>query len=150
MRGRRTLTLGSLPMNIDETTTTKTRARILIVDDDGAALQSLQRGLSEHYFVLVTTRAQDALTLMLSGWSFDVVLCCVVVSDMSGMAFHAAVARLVPEMAGRVVFMMGAKNCEKTAAYLETVPNMRLQKPISVGFIRELVDGRRLAARGRA
>jgi PAS domain S-box-containing protein len=108
---------------------TRTRARILVVDDEPLITATLHRALA-HHDVEVVTGAEGALQRVLGGRRFDVILCDLLMPGMTGMELGDALARELPEQAGRVVFMTGGAFTAAAREFLERVPNPRLDKPI--------------------
>jgi hypothetical protein len=59
--------------------------------------------------------------------------------QMTGMDLHAAIAELDPSQATRTVFLTGGAFTPRGRAFLDAVPNRRLDKPFDVNGLRELV-----------
>jgi PAS domain S-box-containing protein len=116
-------------------------ARVLVVDDEpavGAALQRMLVGLE----VTVVTGAGDALRLLREGQRFDVILADVMMPDITGIELYETLARELPEMARRMVFITGGAFTPRARAFLDTVPNPRTDKPFDPHHLRELIQGR--------
>jgi hypothetical protein len=58
---------------------------------------------------------------------------------MTGVDLHEALAREMPEYAGRMVFMTGPIDDPSLRARLEQLPNPRVDKPIDVEALRVLM-----------
>ncbi|MDQ3336643.1 MAG: PAS domain S-box protein [Myxococcota bacterium] len=114
------------------------RAVVLIVDDEPVVGITLKRLLREHD-VTVVHRARDALDLLSAGKHFDVILSDIMMPEMSGMDFYDALARAHPGMTERVVFVTGGAFTPAANAFLDAVPNERLEKPFDVKTIREAI-----------
>lgn len=72
--------------------------RILVVDDDEALLEILQKGLSLHgYSCEATKRAASALELIEKD-SFDIMIADIIMPDMNGLELTKRVKRIRPEM----------------------------------------------------
>jgi len=119
------------------------RGRVLVVDDEPFVAAALQRTLGREHDLTTLDRAQDALQLLGGGTRFDVILCDLMMPVMSGMELHAKLAAVVPDQAERMVFMTGGAFTAEARAFLEGVPNERVDKPFDIGALRALV--RRLA-----
>ena len=115
------------------------RARVLVVDDERAIGVSLARVLRAHDLTCVT-EAREALDLLLSGESFDVILCDLMMPTMSGMDLYEELARLRPQAAERMVFLSGGAFTQAAVAFLERVPNERIEKPFTAATVRALVQ----------
>ena len=83
------------------------RGRVLIVDDDALLARMLTRALQERFDVLMQTSASCALSLVLAGHRFDAIVSDVWMPGVSGLDFHAALQRSVPQQADRMVFVTG-------------------------------------------
>jgi CheY-like chemotaxis protein len=67
--------------------------------------------------------------------------------EMTGMALHEWLAMRHPELAAKVVFLSGGAFTPKAAAYLASVANLRLDKPIDAADLQRLVNGMVLEAK---
>jgi DNA-binding NtrC family response regulator len=93
---------------------------------------------SEHEVVAVP-HAADAFALLEQGHEFDVVLCDLVMPDISGPEFYAKVKGSWPTLASRVVFMTGGAFTPRTVAFMKCVPTSVLSKPFTVDELRRVV-----------
>jgi len=59
--------------------------------------------------------------------------------QMTGMEFHAELARAAPLMAERIVFLTAGAFTSKAKLFLESVPNLRLEKPIDAKSLRATI-----------
>jgi CheY-like chemotaxis protein len=112
--------------------TRSTRGRILVVDDEPIVCFSLQRLLATEGDVVAVTSAKEALERIQNGERFDVILCDLMMPDMDGQTLHAALARLAPQQAERMVFVTGGAFTMRARDFLERVPNPRLGKPFDM------------------
>lgn len=116
------------------------RATILCIDDEPALGLALKRVLVAEHEVVVITNASEALARVKAGEQFDVVLCDLMMPGMSGMELHAELLRVAPALARRMVFLTGGAFTPRAKDFLETVPNLRLEKPIGIDALREAID----------
>jgi CheY-like chemotaxis protein len=86
------------------------------------------------------TRASDALARIRAGESFQLILCDVMMPEMTGMDFHAELGKTHRAVADKVVFMSGGAFTASARWFLESIPNRRLDKPIDIGRLRRLVE----------
>jgi PAS domain S-box-containing protein len=114
-------------------------ASVLVVDDEPSVGFAVRRVLKNHEVTVVTT-AQEALDLLATGREFDVILSDLMMPKMSGIDFHAALARLHPKMASRVVFVTGGAFTPEANAFLDRVTNERMEKPFDLHQLREMVQ----------
>ncbi len=118
------------------------RARVLVVDDERMVGDSLRRVLSDEFAVTATTDPEQALTWILSGESFDVILCDVMMPVTNGVALRNRIDAISADQAARIVFVTGGIVIPEVQALLERVPNAWLEKPIDVEGLRELIRRR--------
>ncbi len=114
--------------------------RILVVDDEPLVCEGIKRALRNHE-VTVTSSGQDAVRLCVAG-EFDLVLCDVMMPEVSGMDVFSQVRRTRPEVASRFVFMTGGAFTPSARAFLESVENEQIYKPFSLRDLRSLVARR--------
>lgn len=122
-----------------ETAAEPRRARVLVIDDEPLIARILQRGLSRHQ-VTIASEARDALERIQRGETFDVILCDLMMPDISGIDVHEYLTREFPAVARRVVFMTGGAFTSKARQFLSTVSNERIDKPFSLSQVNKLVD----------
>jgi signal transduction histidine kinase/ActR/RegA family two-component response regulator len=113
--------------------------RLLVVDDDVLVARTLARQLSGHH-VEVVSSGQAALDRLAGGKSsFDLVLCDLMMPDMTGMEVYAAVEERCPALAERFVFISGGGVTERSRKFLEAHADRVLPKPIDNRQLRELL-----------
>jgi two-component system cell cycle sensor histidine kinase/response regulator CckA len=117
------------------------RGSILIVDDDDLVARSLGRALKKHD-VVAARSGKQALELLASGRTFDVILCDLMMPEMTGMDVHAELAKTRPELAERMVFITGGAFTPEARSFLDRVSNERLEKPVDMKTLRGVVDER--------
>jgi signal transduction histidine kinase len=118
------------------------RARILVVDDEPAVVRAATRILSGAHDVVTAGGAVDALALITAGDRFDVILCDLMMPDMTGMELYAELARVAPEQADKVVFLTGAAFTAQARSFLDQVTNPRFEKPFDATSLRAIVEER--------
>lgn len=121
--------------------------QLLLVDDEQHILDWLGPLLREDLVVVTSPSAVGALDVLRAGMRFDVILCDVVMPTMTGVDLYEAVAREMPDYAGRMVFMTGPIGDPYLHARLERLSNPRIDKPIDVGALSALIT--ELLPRGR-
>jgi signal transduction histidine kinase len=113
--------------------------RVVIVDDDGEILRTLERALSGHE-VVTFCKARQAMEWLRSGKNADVILCDLMMAEYTGMDFHADLARDLPAVANRVVFMTGGAFTLQAQQYVAAVPNTCIPKPFDLEEVKQLVS----------
>jgi CheY-like chemotaxis protein len=122
--------------------------RILVVDDDVLVGRAVGRMLSSRHAVVTRSSAREALDELGRGRDgYDVVLCDLMMPEMTGMELHARLRELDPALADRTIFITGGAFTPGASEFLARVPNPRLEKPFDPDRLRELVAGM-LARRG--
>lgn len=119
--------------------TTVTRANILIVDDDALVGSSMGRLLRRNHEVVISHSGLAALERLDASTDFDLVLCDLMMPDMTGMELYARVQELFPEVAQRFVFMTGGAFTEAAARFIERIEHPVHTKPIPFNTLREIV-----------
>jgi PAS domain S-box-containing protein len=104
-------------------------ARILVVDDEAMLLKSAARMLSPPHEVIGVQEAQRALTLIRSGEQFDVILCDLMMPQMTGMELFEELKPLVPDLERRAVLLTGGAFTPGARDFLEQTTCHRLEKP---------------------
>jgi len=118
------------------------RGRILLIDDDHLIAVTVRRALAAEHDVTALLRAQDALDRIASGERYDVILCDVMMPSMTGIEFHERLSRELPDQAGRIVFLTGGAFTSSARTFLDTVSNVRMEKPFEVQALRALINER--------
>ncbi|HEX3771081.1 MAG TPA: response regulator [Polyangiaceae bacterium] len=117
------------------------RPRVLVVDDEPAVGRAMQRSLGGHLDVTTATSAQEALGLLNSGETYDVILSDLMMPEITGMDFYAELVRRDPARARQVVFMTGGAFTAKAREFLNSVSNPRVEKPVEVANLLAIVAG---------
>jgi signal transduction histidine kinase/ActR/RegA family two-component response regulator len=127
------------------------RGRVLVVDDEKVLADVLGRMVSREHDVTAVHSGREALDLITAGERYDVVLCDLMMAEVSGVDVYNAVADLAPDQAERFIFMTGGAFAPVAQEFLERVGNPRLEKPfdreVLLGLVNERVGH---AANGRA
>ncbi len=118
------------------------RGRILVIDDEPMLGTMIGTILSTEHEVVTTTRGREALDRVSSGERFDVVLCDLMMPDVTGMDLHDELARGTPDQAACVIFMTGGAFTVRAREFLDRVPNLRIEKPFDLMQLRALVNDR--------
>ncbi|MFO0651536.1 MAG: ATP-binding protein [Polyangiales bacterium] len=111
------------------------RSRVLVIDDDPMVCRSLTRLLQAHHDVEPITEAADGLSRIASGERFDVILCDVMMPEMSGVEFYQKLQVVAPEQAARVVFVTGGVFSPEARAFLDAGKHRVIEKPVTQGAL---------------
>jgi CheY-like chemotaxis protein len=116
------------------------RGRVLVIDDDPRISFSLELILSEWHDVISVNDPREALYRMRRGQRFDVILCDVMMPQLSAMDFYAALERDLPGTTSRVVFLTGGAFTPQAREFLARVPNPYFEKPVNIDRLIALVQ----------
>jgi signal transduction histidine kinase/CheY-like chemotaxis protein len=116
------------------------RRRILVVDDEPKVLAAIRRSLCRRHDVDVVGDGRRALDLLAVA-SYDVILCDLMMPQITGMELHDTLAVRFPEQAQRMVFLTGGAFTAPARDFLSTTTNKRLEKPFDLKELKRLVNG---------
>ncbi|MEO5770144.1 MAG: response regulator, partial [Polyangia bacterium] len=83
------------------------RGRLLVIDDEEVVAMAIRRSLTREHDVVYTSTAQEALALLRANEEFDVILCDLMMPEMTGMELYAELMASSPEQARRIIFVTG-------------------------------------------
>jgi len=115
------------------------RGRILIVDDEPLVSQAIRRALQRDHEVMVLTSAREAHARLTGGEQFDVILCDIMMPEMSGIDLHEELARVAPALAERMVFLTGGAFTPRAREFLSQIKNPCVEKPFLPRDLQDLV-----------
>lgn len=117
------------------------RARVVVVDDEPLVGRSIRRALRGHE-VQVFSNGREAIERLCSGEPFDLVLCDLMMPEVSGMEVFGKVSARRPDLVSRFVFMTGGAFTARAREFLKETSVLCLEKPFELHQIRELVRER--------
>ncbi|NMO18541.1 response regulator [Pyxidicoccus fallax] len=112
--------------------------RVLVVDDEPRVLDMLKRLLRGHELV-TASNGREALERLRADTSFDVILCDLMMPELTGVDVYQAVRERWPGLHERIVFITGGAFTPETQRFLQQVGNRVLTKPFEPAHLRELV-----------
>jgi CheY-like chemotaxis protein len=115
------------------------RARILVVDDEPLVGVAIERFLRPRHDVARVTSASEALGLLDAGERFDVILCDLMMPDVTGMDLHGRLAEARPDQAARMVFMTGGAFTDGARRFLDATRNPTLTKPFDLADLNRTI-----------
>jgi CheY-like chemotaxis protein len=71
-----------------------------------------------------------ALERIRSGERYDVILCDLMMPEMTGMDLYTEMGRVAPDQIEKFVFVTGGAFTPRAREFLERIPNARVEKPI--------------------
>lgn len=105
-----------------------TSGKILIIDDEVSVLEAMEEMLPNHN-VITASSGKKGMALTKLHSDFDLVLCDLMMPDISGMSFHKWLRTTYPHLADRLVFISGGATTPDTRVYLSQVDNLCIHKP---------------------
>ncbi|MCC6873302.1 MAG: response regulator, partial [Sandaracinaceae bacterium] len=115
------------------------QARILIVDDELKLARTLAIALGERFHVDIATNGREALAKRGDGGTYDLVLCDLMMPELSGMDLYETLIAERPSLARRIVFMTGGAFTDRAREVLKRGGIRRLEKPFSIEAIEALL-----------
>jgi len=112
---------------------------ILIVDDEPDVLRYLTAALSKHR-VTTVHRAKLSVSRILND-TYDVILCDLMMPEMTGMELHAAIEEKRPDIARRMFFMTAGVLVEQAQTFLAELPDRWIEKPFSIKELEQRLGG---------
>jgi CheY-like chemotaxis protein/anti-sigma regulatory factor (Ser/Thr protein kinase) len=116
------------------------RGRILVVDDEPLVVRAIARTLTPIHEVATATSGREALATIQAGPGFDLILCDLMMPEVSGAEVYKELRRTAPQTAAAMVFMTGGAFTPEAHEFLERVPNPRVEKPIDTAGLLAIID----------
>jgi CheY-like chemotaxis protein len=111
-----------------------------VVDDEVAVGAVAKRILSKDHEVVTVSESSNALAMLEGGERFDVVLCDLMMPQMTGMELHDKAKRIDMEQARRFVFVTGGAFTPRARTFLVSSSNHRIEKPFDVQGLKAIVN----------
>jgi CheY-like chemotaxis protein len=112
--------------------------RILIIDDDRPVAAAIALELGQHD-VVVAESGREALELLRREKDFDLILCDLMMPEVTGMDVYEALRAIDPALLERVVLMTGGAFTPAARDFLAVVNAPLIEKPFQAGALLELV-----------
>jgi CheY-like chemotaxis protein len=136
---RMRLPAGEASAPVDPLDTPLPRARVLVVDDEQALLAVYRRVLEPSHEVVAVTSGAEAIRTIERDSAFDLVICDVMMPDMDGPSFYHRLAQRSPELVRKLVFCSGGAFTASARQFVDSIPNMCFQKPLSPDKIQRIL-----------
>jgi CheY-like chemotaxis protein/two-component sensor histidine kinase len=114
--------------------------RVLLIDDEAAVGRAICALLAPEIEVTHVTRAVDALERLDAGDRYDVVLCDLMMPDMSGIELFVELRAKHPALARKVVFLTGGAFTEQASEFLSRTEHPPIEKPFTEAALRAAID----------
>jgi signal transduction histidine kinase/CheY-like chemotaxis protein len=118
------------------------RARVLVVDDEEGLVTAVCRYFGHDHDMVGATSAAAALERVHAGERFDVILCDLIMPEMTGMELWQELQRVAPDQAERMVFLTGGAFTPRAREFMETTAQPRVEKPFRMADLRALIEAR--------
>ncbi len=118
------------------------RGRILVIDDEPAIATAIRRMLARDHEVITVNRARQALDAIVAGEQFDVILCDLMMPEMTGMDLYERLHEVAPDQAEKIVFSTGGAFTARGREFLDQVTNPRLEKPFDATALVAMINAR--------
>ena len=115
------------------------RGRVLLVDDDPLVRTALCRALGREHVVEPVASGREALVRLREDPRWDVIVCDLLMPDLTGPQLHAALRRERPDLADRMVFVTGGAFTDETSAFLAAINNPVFHKPFRIRVLRDVI-----------
>jgi len=100
-----------------------------VVDDEKWVAVATQRLLSSAHDVVIVTSAAEAQALLSADAGFDLILCDLMMTPMSGIELHAWLELNRPSLSRKLVFITGGVFTPRVLDYLEESRVLCIEKP---------------------
>ena len=134
------------PRTTDPVPTVSKRARVLIVDDEPMVVAFMRRCLAKEHDVIGVTCAAEALSRIRAGDEFELIVCDLMMPEISGFELYKRVSTEMPALAERFLFMTGGTFTADAQAFVDSLAAPYLEKPFAPAQLRTLVRERVLVA----
>ena len=114
------------------------RRRILIVDDDRPVAAAIALELEGHD-VVVASSGREALAILRRDKNFDMILCDLMMPEVSGIDVYESLRLVEPSLLDRVVLMTGGAFTVRAGQFLSRVDVHVVEKPFDAGQLHALV-----------
>jgi two-component system NtrC family sensor kinase len=116
--------------------------RLFVIDDDVLVARTLVRLLGDHQVDVATSGKEGLSRLLSEGSMFDLVLCDLMMPDMTGMDLYEEIQRRAPALAERFIFISGGGVTERSRRFIEANGARVLIKPIDGRELQEILARR--------
>ncbi|MDQ2643155.1 MAG: ATP-binding protein [Myxococcota bacterium] len=114
-------------------------ARILVIDDEPLLGHTLSFAFRGKHDVVVAASGRDALNRLATDAMYDLVLCDLMMPDVSGQRVFEAVEKDHPNLVPRFVFMTGGAFTERAQAFLDQHRGRAIEKPFTMADVERLL-----------
>jgi len=113
------------------------KLKVLVVDDEPVIARLIQKALVDHD-VTTANDGREAVALMQEN-AYDVILCDLIMPEMTGMDVYRAALQRANPLHDRIVFMTGGAFTQRARDFLQSVPNLRIEKPFELSHLERTI-----------
>jgi signal transduction histidine kinase/CheY-like chemotaxis protein len=129
-----------VPALPSQTPALRAGVRVLLVDDDVAVLDAMERSLRSAYRVQTAEGVAAALShIRARPDDFDAVVCDVGMPDGGGEGFYAELLKCRPQLGARTIFITGGAPVQAARRFLDEHSNRVLLKPLDAAKLRSMM-----------
>ncbi len=114
--------------------------RILVVDDEPLVGRLVERALVRDHHITVEITGRAGLERIVAGERFDLILCDLMMPEMTGMDLHERLVAVAPDQADRMVFLTGGAFTRRARDFLRE--RAFLEKPFDLRALEAVVKER--------
>ncbi len=116
------------------------RQRLLLVEDERNMRTVLQALLSSRYDVVTAATGREGRDVLTADGAWDLVLCDLLMPEVTGMDLYDWIERNRPALRERVVFMTGGAFTERASRVLDASPGRWIEKPFEFDALADLLE----------
>jgi len=123
---------------IDDPRSQPTRKKVLVADDEQNVCKFISRILVDY----AVTSVHDGASVVerCKHETFDVIICDLMMPNLTGMEVYDELVRTNPKLARRMVFITGGVFTERARSFLESQAPCWLEKPLASRELKQLVE----------
>ncbi len=111
------------------------RGCILVVDDEPLLAKMVAATLAFEHDVTYETSARAALARLRAGQRYDVIVCDLMMPEITGMDLYETLLDIAPAQAQSMLFLTGGAFTPRARAFLERLPGAVLEKPVDANTL---------------
>jgi two-component system, cell cycle sensor histidine kinase and response regulator CckA len=115
------------------------KKRLLIIDDERSVAQILGQMLGPQFDVTVCCSGQEALALVRETIDFEVILCDIMMPEMSGVELYDLLRERQAGVEQKIIFMTGGALLPNVAEFLTRVQRPKIEKPFDMMELRRAI-----------
>jgi len=127
------------PVSVDDAapaaSAPRRRGRVLVIDDEPLLGRAIASTLEPDHETVTTRSAREALARLQAGERYDVILCDLIMPELTGMDFYEALIEVAPDQRERIIFLTGGAFTERARSFLEVGDRRVLVKPFDAAAL---------------